>query len=72
MTGFVKSNKMTKAMIVEVQTVKVNQKYQKRFKSRKRYAVACNDSSKFKVGQTVNIVSCPPVSKTIHFKVIEE
>lgn len=72
MTGFVKSNKMTKAMIVEVQTIKMSRKYQKRFKRRKRYAVACSDSGKFKVGQTVTIVPCAPVSKTIRFKVVEE
>jgi ribosomal protein S17 len=69
MTGKVTSNKMTKALIVTVERTKIHPKYQKRFKVRKRYAVACEDSSAFEIGQVVQITECPPVSKTIRFKV---
>jgi ribosomal protein S17 len=71
MTGIVVSNKMTKALIVEVATSKMHAKYQKAYKSIKRYPVACSDSTKFTIGQTVTIKSVRPVSKTISFAVIE-
>lgn len=71
MTGIVSSNKMTNALIVTVFSTKLHAKYSKRFKTKKRYAVKCLDSSKFKIGDTVEIVESRPVSKTIHYKVIE-
>ncbi len=71
MTGIVKSNKMTKALIVVVTTEKMHPKYKKYYKVRKSYAVSCSDSSKYKIGQQVEIVPCRPVSKTINFKVVE-
>ncbi len=71
MTGTVKSNKMTKALIVVVIIEKLYPKYKKYYSVRKRYAVSCADSSKYQVGQQVEIVPCRPVSRTIHFKVVE-
>lgn len=72
MTGIVKSNRMMKAVVVQVNDVKVHSKYHKRYKSRKSYPASCTDSAKFKPGQTVEIVPCRPVSKTIRFKVVED
>ncbi len=63
---------MTNAVTVVVPTIKIDSKYKKRYKSRKTYPAACLDSSKFKAGQSVEIVPCRPVSKTIKFKVVEE
>ena len=71
MTGIVKSNKMTKAIVVEVVSQKMHSKYKKAYKVKKSFAAACADSSKFKIGQEVEIVSVAPVSKTIRFKVVE-
>jgi ribosomal protein S17 len=71
MTGEVVSNKMEKAVVVMTYTVKLNTKYNKRYKTRKKYTAACSDASKFTVGQAVEIVSCRPVSKTISHKVVE-
>lgn len=71
MTGIISSNKMTKALVVTVFSTKLHPKYKKRFKSKKRYSVACSDSSKFKIGDSVEIISTSPVSKTINFKVVE-
>jgi len=71
MTGIVISNKMTKALVVNVFTTKVDPKYKKRFKTRKKYHVACQDASAFAVGQEVEIVPCAPVSKTIRFRIKE-
>ena len=71
MTGVVTSNKMDKALIVTVFSVQLHPKYHKRFKTKKKYAVACADASKYAVGDKVEIESCKPVSKTISFKVVE-
>ncbi len=72
MTGVVKSKKMEKVVVVQVSTIKIHPKYKKRYKSRKSYPAACGDSSKFKLGQKVEIVPSRPVSKTVRFKVEEE
>lgn len=72
MTGKVVSNKMMKAVIVEVVTPKMNTKYKKAVNTKKRYPAACEDSSIFKIGQSVDIISCRPISKTIQFKVKED
>jgi small subunit ribosomal protein S17 len=71
MTGKIVSNKMTKAVIVEVISSKMNTKYRKAVKIKKRYPVACLDSSLLELGSTVEIVSCRPISKTISFRVKE-
>lgn len=71
MTGIVVSNKMNKALVVEVTTSKLNEKYKKAYKSVKRYSVSCSDSSKFELGTKVEIKSCRPISKTISFVVVE-
>lgn len=71
MTGIVVSNKMTKALVVEVEAIKVSAKYGKRYKTKKKYPTACADSSKFRIGDKVEIVACRPISKTIKFKVVE-
>jgi small subunit ribosomal protein S17 len=71
MTGIVTSNKMTQALVVTVFTTKLHPKYKKRFKTKKKYHVACTDAAQFTIGQSVEIVSCRPVSKTITHKVLE-
>jgi small subunit ribosomal protein S17 len=71
MTGIVTSNKMNKALVVTVFSVQLHPKFHKRFKTKKKYAVACLDASKFNIGDKVDIESCRPVSKTIKFKVTE-
>lgn len=71
MTGVVKSNKMTKALVVVVYSTQLHKKYNKRFKTKNTFAASCSDSSKFEIGQKVEIIPCKPVSKTIRFKVVE-
>jgi small subunit ribosomal protein S17 len=72
MIGKVLSNKMSKALVVSVDAVKVHPMYKKRYKTAKKYSVACSDSSLFAVGSKVTIRECPPVSKTIKFQVVEQ
>lgn len=69
--GTVASNKMQKAIVVNVITTKIDPIYKKRVKVKKRYSVSCADSAKYNVGDEVQIQSCRPISKTISFKVIE-
>jgi small subunit ribosomal protein S17 len=71
MTGIVTSNKMTKALVVTVYSVKIHPKYQKRFKTKKKYYAACLDSSKYDIGQTVKISETSPVSKLIKWKIVD-
>jgi ribosomal protein S17 len=71
MIGTITSNKMMKALTVVVYTTKLHAKYKKRFKTKKSYAVACTDSTKFIIGQEVEIQPSIPVSKTIRFRVVE-
>ena len=69
MTGVVTSNKMDKALVVTVYTTKLHPKYNKRFKTKKKYHVACEDSAKYSIGDTVEFVESKPVSKMIRFRI---
>lgn len=71
MTGIVTSNKMTKALVVTVYSVKVHPKYKKRFKTKKKYYAACNNSSAFEIGQSVEIAETAPKSKLIKWKIVD-
>jgi small subunit ribosomal protein S17 len=69
--GTVVSNKMTKALVVKVESIKVHPLYHKRFKSKKSYSVAHTGTNTYNVGDAVTIMETKPVSKTIRFKVVE-
>ena len=69
MTGIVTSNKMTNALVVTVYSVKIHPKYQKKFKTKKKYYASCVDSKNFKIGQSVEIIESRPISKLIKWKV---
>lgn len=70
MTGLVTSNKMTNAVVVTVYSTKMDLKYKKRFKVRKKYVAYCENPSAFKMGDEVKIVAVAPISKTIRWKII--
>ena len=70
LTGKVTSNKMTKAVVVSIDSVKVHPMYKKRFKTAKKYSASCEDSALLPIGSVVSIQECAPVSKTIKFKVV--
>lgn len=61
--GEVASNKMTKTVIVKVDQVKVHPKYQKRYRSTKKYA-ADTAGQTYAVGDKVEIMETRPLSKT--------
>ena len=67
--GIVVSNKMAKTIVVEVETHKRHAKYAKRVKYSNRY-YAHDEKDLAKVGDTVTIMACRPLSATKHFRLI--
>lgn len=67
--GTVVSDKMAKTIVVEVTRFVKNQKYQKFVKVTKRYK-AHDETNAHKVGETVEIRECRPMSRDKNFMVI--
>jgi small subunit ribosomal protein S17 len=67
--GVVVSDKMQKTIVVLVTRYVKDPKYGKYFKISKKYK-AHNENNDVKVGDTVIIRSCRPLSKDKHFEVI--
>ena len=70
LVGTVVSSTNDKTITVLVETYKEHPKYGKRVKSSKKYAVH-DENNKSKVGDTVRILECKPISKTKHFYLAE-
>jgi len=70
LVGTVVSSKNNKTITVLVETYKKHPLYGKRVKYSKKYA-AHDESNKAKVGDTVRIVECKPISKTKYFYLAE-
>ena len=70
LVGTVVSSTNDKTITVLVETYKEHPKYGKRVKSSKKYAVH-DENNKAKVGDTVRILECKPISKTKHFYLAE-
>ena len=72
--GKVVSTSMDKTIVVLVETYKNHPLYKKRVKYSKKYK-AHDEENKAKVGDTVRIVACRPLSKTKRYvldSIIEE
>lgn len=69
LSGVVVSDKMNKTVVVAVTTYKKHPKYQKYYKTTKRYK-AHDEDNQFKVGDKVQIISTRPLSKDKTFEVI--
>ena len=69
--GKVVSNKMQKTVVVEVERMKEHPKYKRRFKVHKKYK-AHDEKGEYKVGDTVVIEECSPISKDKKWKVISK
>ena len=67
--GVVKSDKMKKTIVVEIQRVKVHPKYGKRFAVSKGYKVH-DEKNKFKEGDKVEFIECRPLSKNKRWRVL--
>ena len=67
--GVVVSDKMAKTIVVEVETHKRHPKYAKRIKYSNKY-YAHDEKNEAKVGDTVTIMACRPLSATKRFRLV--
>jgi len=70
LVGIVMSNKMTKTVVVKVDTVKVHPQYHKRIMRSKRYKVHVPDSTQYAIGQKIRFQGTRPISKDKHWIVV--
>ena len=68
--GVVVSAKGDKTAVVKVDTVKMNQKYQKRYTVSPQYQVH-DEENKSKEGDKVTFIECRPLSKNKRWRIIE-
>ena len=69
MTGVVVSDKMKDTIVVKVGGYKKHEKYKKFIASSKKFK-AHDAGNTYKIGETVTIVECRPISKDKSFTVI--
>jgi len=70
LVGKVVSAKNENTITVLIETYTKDSLYGKRVKKSKKYA-AHDNKNEAKVGDTVRIVECRPLSKTKHFRLVE-
>lgn len=68
-SGVVVSNKNDKTIIVEVERVKMNKKYKKRYTVTKEYKVH-DEKNVSQVGDKVSFVECRPLSKDKKWRLV--
>ena len=69
-TGLVTSVAMAKTITVRVDVMKMNQKYQKKYRVSTKYHVH-DEKGEAKAGDTVRFVECRPLSKTKRWRLVE-
>ncbi|MCF7860312.1 30S ribosomal protein S17 [Patescibacteria group bacterium] len=69
--GVVVRAKGNKTVAVEVETVKMNKKYRKRFKVSTNYQVH-DENNVCKEGDKITFIECRPLSKTKRWRVTEK
>jgi small subunit ribosomal protein S17 len=69
-SGVVVSTKSDKTAIVKVDSVKINQKYKKRYTVSRQYQVH-DEKNVCKEGDKVTFIECRPLSKNKRWRVIE-
>lgn len=69
-TGVVTSNAMLKTITVRVDEMKMNAKYQKKYRVSRKFHVH-DEKALAKVGDTVKFVECRPLSKTKRWRLAE-
>jgi small subunit ribosomal protein S17 len=68
--GVVVSDKMDKTVVVEVETLIQHPTFHKYVKKRKKFKVH-DEKNEAKLGDTVKFVSCKPISKDKHFRLLK-
>lgn len=71
LSGIVVSEKMDKTIVVLVSTIKKHLKYQKQYKSSKKYH-AHDPKNEYHEGDKVSIIESRPISKLKKWKVISK
>jgi len=71
LTGKIVSDKMQKTVVVRVERIKIHPKYKKRYKFHNKYK-AHDEKGEYKVGDTVVIEECKPISKDKKWRVIKK
>lgn len=71
LVGEIVSAKMTKTVIVKVDSVKVHPKYHKRYTVSRKYPSHV-ESGEYAVGDKVTIEESRPYSKTVNWKVVSK
>jgi small subunit ribosomal protein S17 len=69
--GVVVSDKMQKTVVVEVVRIKEHPKYKKRYKRSERYK-AHDEKQEYKVGDSIIIEECRPISKHKRWRVMKK
>ncbi len=69
--GLVVSNKMQKTIVVKVEKIKKHPRYKKIYKIHKKYK-AHDEKEEFKVGDSVVIEECRPLSKDKRWRAIKK
>lgn len=69
-TGLVTSTAMDKTIVVRVDRMKMNAKYQKAVRVSRKYHVH-DEKGEAKIGSTVRFVECRPLSKTKRWRLKE-
>lgn len=69
LSGQVVSTKMDKTIVVLVERTKIHPKYQKRYKTSKKYKVH-DEKNISRVGDKVSFVECRPLSKDKRWRVL--
>lgn len=71
LSGKIISDKMQKTVVVEVEGFKEYKKYKRKYKHHKKYKAHIKDGE-YKVGDTVLIEECRPISKEKKWRVIKK
>ena len=71
LTGIIVSDKMDKTCVVKVETLKTHPKYQRRYRSHKKYK-AHDEQNEYKENDKVVIEEASPMSKDKRWKVISK
>ena len=68
--GHVKSDKMNKTIVVDVETLTKHRMYKKYIK-RIKTVKAHDEKNDAKIGDRVRLIECRPISKEKHWKLVE-
>lgn len=71
-TGLITSNKMSKTVVVTVNSYKNHPKYKKRYQVSKKFYAHVEDATTYNIGDAVTITETRPMSKLKRWKVVNQ